>query len=231
MKFVQIVDYKTRQFDDMNALMDKWAEQTKGKRTATHSLIGKDRTDSSHYVDIVEFPSHEEAMENSRLPETDKIFQEMVALCDGIPTFSDFDVVRDEQLNAALCRRFFHEIAVGGNLDAIDEVFAPDYRDHDIIKEEDTTTGSDVIRSDVTTWRAAFDFTFSLDRQVSEGDDVATLWTWTGVNKGEFMGRPPTGRTCTMTGTTIFRCHNGVIREGWWHYDLMGLMRQLGAID
>jgi steroid delta-isomerase-like uncharacterized protein len=230
MKFVQIVDYKTQRSEDMNQLMDKWVEQTKGRRTATHNIIGKDRSEANHFVEIVEFPSYEEAMKNSHLPETERTFQEMVALCDGMPSFTDLDVVRDEQLNTAASRRFFHEIAVGGNLDAIDELYAADYRDHDIIKEEDTTTGSDVIRSDVTRWRNAFDFTFNLDRQVAEGDDVVTLWTWTGTHKGDFMGIAPTGKQCTMTGTTIFRFRDGKIQEGWWHYDAMRLMRQLGAL-
>ncbi|MBT2507112.1 ester cyclase [Streptomyces sp. ISL-98] len=230
MKFVQIVDYKTQRFDGMNQLMDRWVEQTKGKRTATHSLIGKDRADGSHFVEIVEFPSYEEAMKNSQLPETDQIFQEMVALCDGMPSFTDLDVVRDEQLNAATARRFFHEVAVGGNLDAIDEMFVADYKDHDIMKEEDTTTGSDVIRSDVTGWRDAFEFTFNLDRQIAEGDDVVTLWTWVGTHRGTFMGIAPTGQQCKMTGTTVFRFHDGMIQEGWWHFDALGLMRQLGAL-
>ncbi|MGW1374868.1 ester cyclase [Streptomyces sp. NPDC002446] len=230
MKFVQIIDYKTERPEGMNALMDKWVEQTKGRRTATHSVIGKDRSDASHYVEIVEFPSHEEAVKNSQLPETDRIFREMVALCDGMPSFTDLDVVRDERLNAATARRFFHEIAAGGNLGAISEVFAADYRDHDIIKEEETVVGSDVIRQDVTSWRAAFDFTFDLESQIAEGDDVVTRWTWTGTHKGPFMGVEPTGEVCTMTGTTTFRFHDGKIREGWWHYDLMRLMRQLGVL-
>ncbi|MGW0549237.1 ester cyclase [Streptomyces altiplanensis] len=230
MKFVQIIDYTTERSDDMNQLMDRWAEQTKGKRTATHNIVGKDRSRANHYVEIVEFPSHEEAMKNSHLPETDRIFQEMVALCDGMPSFTDLDVIREEQLNAATARRFFHEVAAGGNLDAIDELFAADYRDHDVLKEEDTVAGIDAIRGDVTGWRSAFDFSFVLDKQVSEGDDVVTLWTWTGMHKGDFMGIAPTGKQCTMTGTTIFCFQDGMIREGWWHMDALGLMRQLGAV-
>ncbi|MFE7708489.1 ester cyclase [Streptomyces sp. NPDC057486] len=230
MRFVQVIDCKTERFDDMDRLMDEWVERTKGTRTATHSLIGKDRSDGSHFVEIVEFPSYEDAMANSKLPETDRIFQEMVALCNGMPTFTDLDVVRDEQLNQTLSRRFFHEIAVGGNLEAIDEVFAPDYIDHDVAKEQDTVVGSDSLKNDVIRWRAAFDFTVSLDRQVCEGDDVVTLWTWIGTHEGDFMGIAPTGRQCTMTGTTIFRFKDGRIQEGWWHADLLGLMHQLGAL-
>ncbi|MFH8514916.1 ester cyclase [Streptomyces gelaticus] len=231
MRFVQVIDCKTERFEDMDRLMDRWAEQTRGTRTATHSLVGKDRSDGSHYVEIVEFPSYQDAMANSGLPETERIFQEMVALCDGMPTITDLDVVRDEQLNRARARRFFHEIAVGGRLDVIDEVFAADYTDHDIAKTERVMVGSGRLRDDVVRWRAAFDFTFELDRQICEGDDVVTLWTWTGTHKGEFMGIAPTGRQCVMTGTTIFRFENGRIQEGWWHEDLMGLLRELGAHD
>ncbi|WP_407552045.1 ester cyclase [Streptomyces sp. Pv4-95] len=226
MRFAQIIDFKTDHFDDMDRLMDEWVDQTKGRRTATHSLIGKDRSDDAHIVEIVEFPSYDEAMKNSRLPETERIFQDMVALCDGVPTFTDLDVVREEQLNEATSRRFFHEVAVGGNLDAVDEIFASDYRDHDVAKPTETV-GSQHIRNDVSGWRAAFDFTFSLEREICQGDDVVTLWTWTGTHKGDFMGIAPTGRQCIMTGTTIFRFKDGKIQEGWWHEDLMGLMRQL----
>ncbi|MGW7357349.1 ester cyclase [Streptomyces sp. NPDC054802] len=230
MKFVQIIDYKTARFDDMNAVMDQWVEKTKGKRTTAHAVTGKDRTESNHYVEIVEFPSYEEAMKNSRLPETDKMFKEMVALCDGMPSFTDLDVVREEQLNSATARRFFHEIATGGNLEAVPEVFAADYTDHDIANEEDAETGMDVISRDLTMWRDAFDFTFELDRQITEGDDVVTLWTWNGRHKGDFQGIPATGEQCTMTGTTIFRFEDAKIKEGWWHMDLLRLMRQLGAM-
>ncbi|MFI6688590.1 ester cyclase [Streptomyces sp. NPDC050485] len=230
MKFAQIIDFKTERFDDMDRLMDQWVEQTKGKRTATRELIGKDRADGAHFVEIVEFPSYDEAMANSKLPETERIFQEMVALCDGMPTFTDLDVVRDEGFNAATSRRFFHEIAVGGNLDAIEEVFAADYADHDIGKEQETVVGSDGIRNDVSGWRDGFDFIFELDRQICEGDDVVTLWTWTGTHTGDFMGVAPTGQQVSMTGTTIFRFKNGKIQEGWWHYDVIGLMKQLGVM-
>ncbi|MFF3321393.1 ester cyclase [Streptomyces sp. NPDC002889] len=231
MKFVQVIDYKTSKFDGVNELMDRWAEQTQGKRTATHALTGKDRADASHYMEIVEFESYDDAMKNSHLPETEQIFQEMVALCDGMPSFTDLDVVRDEQLNTAAVRRFFHEIAAGGNLDALSEVFAPDYKDHDPLREEgEPDVGLDMMRADVTGWRDAFDFTFDLERQVTEGDDVATSWRWTGRHKGEFQGIAPTRRQCTMTGTTIFRFEDGMIKEGWWHYDMLGLLRQLGAL-
>ncbi|WP_058046785.1 ester cyclase [Streptomyces roseifaciens] len=229
MTFVQIIDCKTSRYDDMNRLMDDWLAATEGKRTATHSIVGKDRAQGDHYVEIVEFPSYEDAMRNSKLPETDRIFAEMVALCDGMPTFTDLDVVRDEQLNKAAARRFFDEVARDGNLGLIEELFAADHRDHDMGKAEPDMTGRDVIRSDVEGWREAFDFAFTLHSQIADGDEVATRWTWRGTHQGDFMGHQPTGQEVLMTGTTVFRFQDGKIAESWWFYDLMRLMGQLEA--
>src|SRR4051794_26035916 len=171
MTFVQIIDCKTDKVDQINRLMDAWAEQTKGKRTATHDIIGKDRSEPRHYIEIVEFPSYEDAMRNSQLPETDRIFREIVALCDEMPTFTDLEVVRDERLNKATSRRFFDEVVSGGNLDLLDELCAADYRGHDPANETDTI-GVEGLREEVASYLNAFDFRFTIEGQLAEGDQV-----------------------------------------------------------
>jgi steroid delta-isomerase-like uncharacterized protein len=231
MTFVQLIDCKTSRFDEMNRLMDTWVEQTRGKRTSTHNVIGKDRSDDSHFVEIVEFPSYEEAMRHSSLPETGRIFREMVALCDEMPTFTDLDVVRDEQTYAANVRRFFEILAVRGELPPLDGLLAENYHDHDPANEQDTI-GMDAIRREIEMWRGAFDFAFVIEDQIAEGGRVCTRWTWKGRHTGDFLGIPPTGRNVGMNGTTIFRCDgDGKIAEGWWQYDRLGLLAQLGALD
>ncbi|MFF7719110.1 ester cyclase [Streptomyces luteogriseus] len=231
MTFVQLIECRTSRLDEMNLLMDRWVEQTKGKRTASHSVVAKDRADASHIVEIVEFPSYEEAMRNSGLPETDRIFQDMVALCEGPPTFTDLDVVRDEQLYAATARRFF-ELAPGqGDAPPFNDVFIEDYHDHDPANVQDVI-GLDAVRREVEVWRGGFDFSFTIEDQMAQGDRVCTRWTFRGRHTGEFLGIPPTGQEVTMTGTTVHRCTpDGKIAEGWWQYDRLGLMQQLGALD
>ena len=230
MTFVQLIDCRTSRFDEMNQLMDRWVEQTKGKRTATHDVIGKDRSDASHFIEIVEFPSYEEAMRNSNLPETDKIFQEIVALCDEMPTFTDLDVVRDEQLYAATARRFFEALA-GREVPSLDGLLIEDYHDHDPANEQDVI-GLDAVRREVEMWKSGFDFDFTIDDQLAQGDRVCTRWTWHGTHTGDFMGIPATGKRVSMTGTTIHRCApGGKLAEGWWQYDRLGLMAQLGMLD
>ncbi|MGW2938535.1 ester cyclase [Streptomyces sp. NPDC001156] len=231
MTFVQLIDCKTSRFDEMNQLVDTWLEQTGGKRSARHSLIGKDRSDASHFVEIVEFPSYEYAMRTSRLPETDQIFRDMTALCDGMPTFTDLDVVQDEQLYAATVRRFFEVIATKGDLPPLDGLLTEHYHDHDPANEQDTL-GMDAMRREIRMWRDGFDFAFTIEDQIAAGEQVCTRWTWNARHTGEFLGIPPTGKDVTMTGTTVFRCGaDGKIVEGWWQYDRLGLMEQLGALD
>ncbi|ANP48939.1 steroid delta-isomerase-like uncharacterized protein [Streptomyces griseochromogenes] len=231
MTFVQLIDCRTSRLDDMNRLMDQWVEKTRGKRTATHTVVGKDRSDATHVIEIVEFPSYEEAMRNSNLPETDTIFREMVALCDEMPTFTDLDVVRDDALQAATARRFFDTIAVQGPLPPMNGLVAENYHDHDPANEQDTL-GLDNMLREIEMWRGSFDFTFTVEDQITQADRVCTRWTWNGIQKGEFMGLPNTGRQVSMTGTTVFRFDvDGKLREGWWQYDRLGLMEQLGALD
>ncbi|MFD9001293.1 ester cyclase [Streptomyces sp. NPDC059582] len=231
MTFVQLIECKTSRFDEMNRLMDTWVEQTRGKRSATHDLVARDRSDGSHFIEIVEFPSYEDAMRNSNLPETDKIFREIVALCDEMPTFTDLEVVRDEQLYAANARRFFDLIATRGELPPLNEVMTENYHDHDPANEQDIL-GLDGLRRELEMWRGAFDFAFTVEDQIAQGEQVCTRWTWQGTHRGDFLGIAATGRQVSMTGTTVFRCGaDGKIVEGWWQYDRLGLMAQLGVLD
>ncbi|MDJ0340604.1 ester cyclase [Streptomyces sp. H10-C2] len=230
MAFVQIIDCKTSRLDEMNLLMDTWVEKTKGKRTATHSMIGKDRSDDSHLVEIVEFPSYEEAMRNSNMPETNRIFEEMVALCDGVPTFTNLDVVRDDQLNKAVAGSFFEVIAGDKDLAGLSGILTADYIDHDPYSGQDAR-GIEGFRETVGTYQSGFDMVFTLDSQLADGDMVATRWTWRATQTGEFMGLAPTSKQVVATGQTTHRMREGKIAECWWNYDLLGMLQQLGAIE
>src|SRR5438128_12533560 len=98
MPFSQIIEYKTSRIDELNAALDGWLEATKGKRAATRGVQTKDRDATNTYVQIVEFPSYEEAMANSNLPETSDFSSKFASLCDGPPTVRNLDVVREETM-------------------------------------------------------------------------------------------------------------------------------------
>lgn len=94
MGFVQIIEYRTSRADELEKLAEEWEQATAGKRTATRSTECVDRDNRGTHVLIAEFPSYEEAMRNSELPETQRLAEQMAKLCDGPPTFRNLDVVR-----------------------------------------------------------------------------------------------------------------------------------------
>ncbi len=98
MAFIQIIEYKTSRIDELNAALDGWLDATKGRRAATRGVQTKDRDGTNTYVQIVEFPSYDEAMANSTLPETSEFAAKFASLCDGQPTFRNLDVLREEQM-------------------------------------------------------------------------------------------------------------------------------------
>jgi len=98
MKFVQLIEYRTSRLDELNAFLDEWLERTKGVRTSERGLQCRDRDGEDTYVEIVEFPSYEKAMENSRRPETSELAERMSKLCDEPPTFRNLDVLREEMM-------------------------------------------------------------------------------------------------------------------------------------
>jgi hypothetical protein len=96
--FIQVIEYQTSRIDEFNQALDEWLEATKGKRAATRGVQAKDRDATDTYVQMVEFPSYEEAMENSNMPETSEFAAKLASFCDGPPTFRNLDVLREEQM-------------------------------------------------------------------------------------------------------------------------------------
>ena len=88
------------------------------------------------------------------------------------------------------------------------------------------------MKSFVAEFRRAFpDFHDSIDIQVAEGDLVVTRFTSMGTHRGTFMGVEPTNRELVWTGISIDRISGDKIVESWAHWDMMGMMQQLGAIS
>jgi hypothetical protein len=98
MSFVQIIEITTSRLGEVEALMDEWVAKTEGRRSAGRSVLTRDRDRLDTYVQVVEFPSYEEAMANSDLPETGEFAQRLTALCKGPPAFRNLDLVRQDRL-------------------------------------------------------------------------------------------------------------------------------------
>jgi steroid delta-isomerase-like uncharacterized protein len=132
--------------------------------------------------------------------------------------------------NKALVRRSFEEVFNQGNLDAVEEIFAPDYVLHDPTSPEEIR-GTEGMRQYVSMYRTAFpDLQQTIEEQIAEGEKVATRLTGRGTHQGELIGIPPTGNQVEAPGIVINRISGGKIAESWANYDALGMMQQIGAV-
>jgi quinol monooxygenase YgiN len=97
MGFVQIIEIKTSNYDQISKLEAEWQAATEGRRTATRSTITQDRDQPGTYVIMVEFPSYEAAQANNELPETQHFAQAITGLSDS-QSFRNLDVVDEKSL-------------------------------------------------------------------------------------------------------------------------------------
>jgi hypothetical protein len=93
--FIQVIELETNDIEAVRRVDEQWRRATEGKRTARREIITRDRSDPGRYFVLVFFDSYESAMENSSLPETQAIAEELVKLSAGPPVFYDLDVLED----------------------------------------------------------------------------------------------------------------------------------------
>jgi len=125
-------------------------------------------------------------------------------------------------------------ILTTGNLGAADEIYAPDYVNHQHHHPADPRDlhGVEALKEFAAEFREAFpDFHDSIDIQLAEGDMVATRFTSRGTHRGTFMGVQPTNKELSWTGISIERISEGKIVESWANWDMLGMMQQLGIVD
>jgi predicted ester cyclase len=130
--------------------------------------------------------------------------------------------------NKAVVLRFIEEVQNQHHLDVIDEVYSPNFINHNAQAGQ---AGIEGTKAFFGMMFAAFpDMHFTVNMMVAEGDLVATYKTFHGTQLGVFMGTPPTGRQVTVDVMDILAVHEGKITDHWTVDDSLGMLRQLGLI-
>jgi predicted SnoaL-like aldol condensation-catalyzing enzyme len=137
--------------------------------------------------------------------------------------------------NKALVASFFQKVWNEGDFDYLNEIYDPGFKIHILwfnlaaggpMESEGIEPAANVIRG----WREGFpDIQVTVEDQIAEGDLVASRHLSTATHTNEFQGMAPTGKTATMTGTTLTRVKDGKIVEAWTSWDVLGMMQQLGV--
>jgi steroid delta-isomerase-like uncharacterized protein len=111
----------------------------------------------------------------------------------------------------------------------LDEVVAPDVLFHAPVPTG--ATGTEAIRQIWAGLLRAFpDIHVAVEDVIAAGDKVVSRQTVTGTNVGEYLGRPPTGKSVRYNEIFILRFADGRVAEIWGVVDVLAQLRQLGLV-
>ena len=135
----------------------------------------------------------------------------------------------DPETNKTLVLRFVNEVWNQQKLEVMDEIFSSDVVSHNPpIEYQYGRSNLEILKQGVIDYLATYpDLHVVLDDTVAEGGIISARWTLSGTHLGILMGIPPTGKTVTFAGITMYRFADGKIVELWWAWDTMGMMRQI----
>ncbi len=132
------------------------------------------------------------------------------------------------QENKVLVLRFVEQVQCEHNLDALDELLAPDFVDHSGLSNPPTLEGSHQFFAMMF---AAFpNMHFTIRQQIAEGDKVLTHKTFHGTHRGTFIGIAPTGKEVSFDVMDVLTVSGGKITEHWTVSDMVSLLQQLGVM-
>lgn len=130
--------------------------------------------------------------------------------------------------NKDVIRRFTEEVLNKGRFGELDELALEDFVELDPFPGQ--SQGREGLRHVIRQMREAFpDMNWVIEEMIGETDKVCTRFTWTGTQRGPFLGVPATGRTVTVKGMVIDRLVGGKMADSRILMDTLGLLQQLGV--
>jgi predicted ester cyclase/quinol monooxygenase YgiN len=203
------------------------------------STAMRDQKDPSELYMLAVFESEEKARERERDPRRQeglrKVRDVMAEAFDDTREFVDLTVVNEftpggTEDNVALFRQFIDEVVNQGNLDIIDQLFSPDFVEH-----EELPPGMPANREGVKLLFTQLHGAFSnlhgdIEGTMAQDDRVMFRMRWHATHTGDFFGVPPTGKDVSFQVIDEVRVENGKLVEHWGLLDLFGIMSQLGVI-
>ncbi len=121
----------------------------------------------------------------------------------------------------------FGEAINSGNLDAFEQLVAPNCVDHDPAPRQ--VPGPAGYKCFFGDMRTAFpDMHVDFEQLVADGDIVVFAYSLTGTHQGPLMGHQATGKSIKVRGMQISRFDDGKMVERWGSSDELGMLAQLG---
>jgi len=133
-----------------------------------------------------------------------------------------------EEQNKQVFRQLIEEGFSQGKLEVLDDVFAPNFIEH---QDGFVPPNVEGVKGAIVSLRtAAPDLKLTIEEIIASGEKTWARITGRGTHRGPFMGRPATGRPFAITVIDICRFENGKIVEHWGVADRLSMMAQLGLL-
>ena len=134
--------------------------------------------------------------------------------------------ITEEEAKALLDRAL--EVYNEGNLDLVEEIFAPEFVVHNSNQPEDIV-GLDAYKNYISTLRTGFpDFKVTFDEIIAANDKIVTRFTFSGTHEGPFGELPATGKKVSVSGLSLGYVADGKLTENWIIYNVLDMNQQLG---
>jgi steroid delta-isomerase-like uncharacterized protein len=132
--------------------------------------------------------------------------------------------------NKAIVRRLYQEVWNERKLEVVDQLLSASHALNDPVVSG-SQVGPELYKRRVVELTTSFpDLCFTIEDTIAEGEKIVACWTISGTHQNEYMGIPATGRKISLEGITIHHIRNKKILDSYARWDVLGLMRQLGAI-
>ncbi len=129
----------------------------------------------------------------------------------------------------ALARETIEEIFDRGHPSYLADVSELSYIGHDPTSERSVSLHD--AKEIASSFREGFpDLRCDVLDAITEGNIVTCRWRMSGTHRGPFLGFAPTGKQVEFEGITEMRFHGTRLAEQWTHYDVLGLLHQLGVL-
>lgn len=126
--------------------------------------------------------------------------------------------------------RWFDDLFIRGNLDAVNDLVAPDLVAHGQ-GDTETTRGRENFREWLLWYTSAFsERDWEINDVISEGEKVVFRYSGWATYRGGLLSTPSEDQRVLEAGILILRVRDGLVRELWSEMSDLQLVMQLGAL-
>jgi predicted ester cyclase len=129
-----------------------------------------------------------------------------------------------------LCTQAQVEMFGNARLELVDEITTPEVIDHG--NPTGATQGREALKGTISWIHSGLDdVSYEVKDALQSDDKVVLRCTFRATNTREWMGHPPTGKSCAVEHIHIYRLDGDLVAEHWGARDDLGMLQQIGHLN